>query len=218
MRGFSQIVILLIFFCLIVLTLTATGANKYIYLAAQHISYKAGVNLNDIAKNSYVVWIKSLSPNYKSQDDPIFLNQKLQVYYQPEEAAVVLGENTVDDSKWIEIDLSEQRLYMKENGATVNSFLVSTGKWAPTPKGEWRIWTKLNSTRMVGGSKALGTYYNLPNVPYTMYYDRGFAVHGAYWHNNFGQPMSHGCTNMRPEEAKIVFDWAQVGTRVIVRD
>lgn len=218
MRLFSQIVILLVAFFLLAQTLSATRANRYIYIAIQHISYKAGLNLNNIAKNSYVSWIKSLSQNYKSQDNPVFLNQKLAVFYKPEETATVLGENTPDDSKWIEVDLSEQRLYMKENGATVASFLVSTGKWSPTPTGEWRIWTELTSTRMVGGSKALGTYYNLPNVPYTMYYDRGYGIHGAYWHNNFGQTMSHGCTNMKPEEAKIVFDWASVGTKVIVHD
>ena len=129
----------------------------------------------------------------------------------------ILGQNTASDNKWIEIDLSEQRLYMKEKDRTVGSFLVSTGKWAPTPTGQGRIWTKLRYARMTGGSKALGTFYDLPNVPYTMYYDRGYGIHGAYWHNNFGQPMSHGCTNMRPEEAGIVYNWAQVGTRVVVR-
>ena len=105
---------------------------------------------------------------------------------------------------------------MKEGDATVNSFLVSTGKWYPTPTGEWRIWTKLRYTRMKGGSKALGTYYDLPNVPYTMYYNQGYGIHGAYWHNNFGHPMSHGCVNMRPVEAGIVFSWAAIGTRVTV--
>ena len=69
---------------------------------------------------------------------------------------------------------------------------------------------------MTGGSKALGTYYNLPNVPYVMYYYQGYGIHGAYWHNNFGHPMSHGCVNMKPEEAGIVFNWADIGTKVVV--
>jgi len=103
---------------------------------------------------------------------------------------------------------------MKEGDTTVGSFLISSGKWSPTPTGEWPIWIKLRYTRMKGGSKALGTYYNLPNVPYTMYYNQGYGIHGAYWHNNFGQPMSHGCINMKPEEAGIVFNWASVGTVV----
>lgn len=218
MRGFSQLILLLVIFCLAIPTLFLTRANRYIYIATQHLSYRAGINLNNIAKNSYVEFIKSPQSQISS-GTPTFLNSKVAASYKTQDQQEILGETaSVDDTKWIEVDLSEQRLYMKENGANVNSFFVSTGKWSPTPEGEWRIWIKLTSTRMVGGSKALGTYYNLPNVPYTMYYDRGYGIHGAYWHNNFGNPMSHGCTNMKPEEAKIVFDFAQVGTRVIVHN
>ena len=58
---------------------------------------------------------------------------------------------------------------------------------------------------MSGGS---GTdYYNLPNVPYVMYFYHYFGLHGAYWHNNFGHTMSHGCVNMRPIDAGAIFDW-----------
>jgi len=177
-----------------------------------------GINLNNIATDSYVNWIRSQSENYSPDEEAIFLsNPVLPNTYVATGQKTVLGESiSTGDEKWIEIDLSEQRLYMKEGDRTVNSFLISSGKWAPTPKGEWRIWIKLRSTRMRGGSKALGTYYDLPNVPYTMYYYQGYGIHGAYWHNNFGQPMSHGCVNMRPEEAGIVFNWASVGTRVVV--
>jgi hypothetical protein len=59
------------------------------------------------------------------------------------------------------------------------------------------------------------TYYYLPNVPFIMYFSndqiaasRGFGIHGTYWHDNFGHPMSHGCINMRTEEAEQVFYWA----------
>jgi hypothetical protein len=68
---------------------------------------------------------------------------------------------------------------------------------------------------MEGGSKLLGTYYNLPNVPYTMFFSNddvlkssGFGIHGTYWHNNFGHPMSHGCINMKTEEAEQLYEWA----------
>jgi len=177
------------------LMLLAFSTRPQIYSTVLHTAYNLGLNLNNIASDDYVSWIKS----------------------QPSGQTAVLGQTAnVDDNKWIEVDLSEQRLYMKEGGQTVNSFLVSTGKWSPTPTGEWRIWTKLRYTRMKGGSKALGTFYDLPNVPYTMYYYKGYGIHGAYWHNNFGQPMSHGCVNMRPEEAGVVFNWASVGTRVQV--
>jgi lipoprotein-anchoring transpeptidase ErfK/SrfK len=75
--------------------------------------------------------------------------------------------------------------------------------------GRFRIQTKLRSTRMSGPG------YNLPNVPYTMYFYRGYAIHGTYWHNNFGHPMSHGCVNMRTGDAAWVYNWAPVGTTVV---
>ena len=76
---------------------------------------------------------------------------------------------------------------------------------------------------MVGGSRALGTYYDLPNVPHIMYFYnentpkwKGYGIHGAYWHNNFGHPKSHGCVNLQLGDAELLFNWAEVGTRVII--
>jgi len=127
--------------------------------------------------------------------------------------AAVLGSKS--DKKRIEINLSEQKLYAYEGNDKKYSFKVSTGKWGRTPTGEFRIWTKLRYTLMAGGSEALGTYYYLPNVPFTMYFhndsipkSRGYGIHGTYWHDNFGHPMSHGCINMKTEEAEKLFYWA----------
>lgn len=129
----------------------------------------------------------------------------------------VLGETT--GKKQIRIDLSSQRLFAVEGDTVIYDFPVSTGKWFPTPTGTFNIWIKLRHTRMRGGSQALGTYYNLPNVPFTMFFynrdypkPRGFGVHGAYWHNNFGHPMSHGCVNMRIEDSEKLYRWAQPPT------
>ncbi len=209
---------LLILVALFILTLSVLVALRpQIYRSGQHVAFSAGININNISKDSYVNWIKFQKDS--SSPEAIFLNKKVPYDRSLATDLTILGENSnVDDSKWIEVDLSEQRLYMKQNGNNVGNFLVSTGKWSPTPKGEWRIWTKLRYTRMKGGSKALGTFYDLPNVPYTMYYNQGYGIHGAYWHSNFGHPMSHGCVNMKPEEAGVVFNFASVGTRVIVRD
>lgn len=216
-KGFSHPVVLF-FLVALGLVLLLTPLKKYVYLAYQNVGIKAGINLNNIASQSYVDFIKSQTGQFENTSEAVWLNKSI-TYNSLLADAKVLGEQSpLDDNKWIEINLSEQRLYMKEGTNTVASFLVSTGKWAPTPTGEWRIWTKLRYTRMSGGSQALGTYYNLPNVPYTMYYYQGYGIHGAYWHNNFGQRMSHGCVNMRPEEAGIVFNWAEVGTRVVVHD
>lgn len=132
-----------------------------------------------------------------------------------EPSTQVLGDEDSDDEKRIEVDLTNQKLYAYEGDEKVMEFLVSTGKWGRTPTGEFRIWTKLRYTKMSGGSKALGTYYYLPNVPFTMFFSnseipmsRGYGIHGTYWHDNFGHPMSHGCINMKTEEVEQLYYWA----------
>ena len=124
----------------------------------------------------------------------------------------VLG---VNDNKRIEIDLTNQRLYAYEGDRQIYNFLISSGKWGKTPTGTFRIWGKFLYIKMEGGSKELNTYYYLPNVPYVMFFYnedipayRGFGIHGTYWHSNFGHPMSHGCINMKTEEAALLYAWA----------
>ena len=147
--------------------------------------------------------------------------------------SLVLGEASAD-SKWIEIDLSEQKLTAWESGSKFLETLVSAGKWGRTPTGEFNIWSKFKYTKMSGGNKALHTYYYLPNVPYTMYFYKDFGLHGTYWHNNFGTPMSHGCVNLPTVMAEKLFYWStpaleegknsitasnnNPGTRVVIHD
>ncbi len=150
----------------------------------------------------------------------IFNNEMVFVPSQQFADAHVLGDDDSEDIedpdyKRIEVDLTNQKLYAFEGDKKVMEFLVSTGKWGKTPTGEFRIWTKLRYTRMSGGSKELRTYYNLPNVPFTMFFSnaeipasRGFGIHGTYWHDNFGHPMSHGCVNMKTEEVEQLYYWA----------
>ncbi len=125
----------------------------------------------------------------------------------------VLGETS---DKRIEVDLTNQRLYAFEGSNKIYDFAISSGKWGRTPAGTFRVWIKLRYAKMEGGSTALRTYYYLPNVPYVMYFYndeipkwRGYGIHGAYWHNNFGHPMSHGCINMKIEEAGLLYYWAK---------
>lgn len=110
---------------------------------------------------------------------------------------------------WIDVDLTNQMLYAYEGDTVVASFLVSTGVAAyPTVTGQYHIYVKYLSTLMTGPG------YYLPDVPYTMYFYEGYGIHGTYWHNNFGTPMSHGCVNMRTSDAEWVYNWASVGTLV----
>jgi lipoprotein-anchoring transpeptidase ErfK/SrfK len=116
-----------------------------------------------------------------------------------------------DEWRWIDVDLSAQRLVAYEGSRAIRSFVVSTGTWAhPTVRGQFRIYAKLTSTLMAGPG------YYLPNVPYTMYFYQGYGIHGTYWHNNFGTPMSHGCVNMRTPDAQWLFNFAPLGTLVNV--
>jgi lipoprotein-anchoring transpeptidase ErfK/SrfK len=118
----------------------------------------------------------------------------------------VLGVASVSGEKHIYVDLSTQTLVAYQGATQILKTFVSTGKWSKTPTGNFRIWEKLRSTRMAGGEGA--DAYDLPNVPYVMYFYNDFGLHGAYWHDNFGHTMSHGCVNMRPVDAKILYEWA----------
>ena len=109
--------------------------------------------------------------------------------------------------RWIEVDLSEQKLYAHEGDKVAFVMMISSGKWGQTPTGDFNIWGKYRYTKMSGGSRALHTYYYLPNVPYTQYFYKDFGLHGTYWHNNFGEPMSHGCVNLSIPDAEKLFWW-----------
>jgi hypothetical protein len=126
----------------------------------------------------------------------------------------VYEEPSVDsEGRWIDIDLSSQTVYAYEDKTIVNSFLVSTGTWAhPTVTGQFQIYAMYPATLMVGPD------YYLPGVPYTMYFYKGYALHGTYWHNNFGTPMSHGCVNLRTPDAEWLYNWASIGTLVNVHE
>lgn len=114
--------------------------------------------------------------------------------------------------RWIEVDLSSQRLIAWHGRTPVKTFIVSTGKSrTPTRLGTYSIQRKYRSSSMRGRG------YYVPNVPYAMYYSGGYAMHGAYWHNRFGRPMSHGCVNLRVRQARWLYSWAPVGTKVVVR-
>jgi len=113
--------------------------------------------------------------------------------------------------RWIDVDLTNQSVYAYEGDTVVNSFIVSTGTWlTPTVTGQYKIYVKIRSGSMSGPG------YFLPDVPYIMYFYKSYGLHGTYWHNNFGTPMSHGCVNLRTDEAAWLFNWASVGTVVNV--
>ena len=107
------------------------------------------------------------------------------------------------DEKWIEVNLVKQTVTAWEGNRAVMHFIVSTGlPRTPTVQGTFRIETKYAKKGMSGPG------YYLPGVPYTMFFYSGYALHGTYWHNKFGQPMSHGCVNLKTPESEMLFHWA----------
>jgi hypothetical protein len=120
--------------------------------------------------------------------------------------------------KWIEVNLAQQTLYAHIGNSTVFTTLVSTGTAAhPTPPGDYNIFEKLTKDDMTNGKAGDDDYYNLPDVPWVMYFiGGGYAIHGTYWHHNFGHVMSHGCVNAPTDAALLLYNWAPMGTRVVV--
>lgn len=114
--------------------------------------------------------------------------------------------------KWIEIRLNSQRLFAWEGDRRVLAVIISSGRAGMgTPTGVFAVQSKHRTARMQGAN------YDVPDVPHVMYYDGNYGIHGTYWHSNFGTPMSHGCINVATDHAKTIFDWASVGTPVVVR-
>jgi len=130
----------------------------------------------------------------------------------PQEAASTNAPSSSAAGKEIVVDLSDQMLYAYEGGSLLRSFVVSTGLPAtPTVTGRFATYLRYDAQRMFGPG------YDLPGVPYVQYFYQGYAIHGTYWHNNFGNPMSHGCVNMRTGEAQWLYNWAPMGTAVSVQ-
>lgn len=125
----------------------------------------------------------------------------------------ILGVADPND-KWIEVDLSEQKIRAWSGSQLYLESLISSGlPGTPTPKGEFRIWAKLRYVKMEGGEGRY--YYNLPNVPFTMFFESestpkylGYGLHGTYWHSDFGKVHSHGCVNLPTSVAGQIYEWA----------
>ena len=132
----------------------------------------------------------------------------------------LLGTLTWDPALWerrIEVNLSEQWLSAYEGNLLVYRAPVATGRDGfNTPVGEYAIYSKYDEQTMAG---CLGDEcWTVPNIPWVQYVVGGVALHGTYWHNAHGTGvrMSHGCINLRVDDAEWLYKWAAVGTRVII--
>lgn len=118
------------------------------------------------------------------------------------------------NERWIDIDLQQQVLTAFEGETAAFATLVSTGRrnnneneHFNTPTGQYRIYAKHVTTTM-DGDTAGDNPYSIEDVPWVMYFFESYAIHGAFWHGQWGWRMSHGCVNMSPEDARWMFNWA----------
>ncbi len=190
------------------------GASSPSYTAAVtdgsiHV-VQAGQTLSQIGRRYGLSVQQLMGINGLSNPNHVYVGQRLQV--------VGGSSNTADRSyapaagaKRIEVNLATQTLtaWHGDSVALYTSISSGTGS-TPTVTGRYRIDRKYAQQRMVGPG------YDIPDVPWVMYFWDGYAFHGAYWHNNFGIPMSHGCIHLRPSEAEYLYNWADFGTEVYV--
>lgn len=197
--------------------------------AAESTSYvvQAGEHLAAIARRFNVSWPAIAQANGLTDPNQIYAGQTLLI---PAPGTVSdLGilsapavftssgitpiSPTLNLGKQVVVDLTNQMLYAYQDGQLVRSVLVSTGlPGTPTVTGDFNVYVKYTAQTMSGPG------YYLPDVPYVMYFYQGYGLHGTYWHNNFGNPMSHGCVNMPTPEAEWIFNnFVEVGTPVHVQ-
>ncbi len=178
---------------------------------------QSGESLASIGTQYGVSWLAIAQANNILNADQIVAGQELIIPNVLAGAAAVEGAAAAPApihgvGREVIVDLSEQRAYAYENGVLVRNVIVSTGlPNTPTVRGDFTIQRKYSAQTMTGPG------YYLPDVPYVAYFYAGYALHGTYWHNNFGQPMSHGCVNLPTPEAEWFYNFVDIGTPVHVQ-
>lgn len=164
-------------------------------------------------------------PWFRIKDHLLFFDS-LDYYIPAKHARLIPIEETTPispevspDAKRIEVSLSNQELTAYELDKVVLKTKISSGlDYQPvgeiawnTPTGDFHIQSKMPSTHMGGGQLINDPEaYILPGVPWVSFFEpkNGVAFHGTYWHQNFGMPMSHGCINMKTDEARWLYRWS----------
>ena len=169
-------------------------------------------NINPNSQQARATWTLTPTPTNTPTPTPTYRPTYISPgNRKPSGRPLGVGEN----ERWIDVDLSQQLLAAYQGNQLVYETYISSGTYDhPTVTGQFRIWLTYQSQTMDG--RLLGYDYFLEDVPYVMYFYEDYALHGTYWHNNFGTPMSHGCVNLHTADAQWVFNWAGVGTLVNV--
>lgn len=175
------------------------------------IAQRYGLTVTDLLRANQLTNANVILPGQRLRIAGAADNAQATVDNQASQLTAVPAHATTSPTteKWIDVDLSSQTVVAYEGAVPVNQFIVSSGlPGTPTVTGEFRIWAKTPIQDMYGGNRAAGDYYYLEDVQWVQYFFEDYAFHAAYWHDDFGQPMSRGCVNMRTDDAKWLYDWA----------
>jgi hypothetical protein len=149
---------------------------------------------------------------YRETIDGWWLNENHATWTDPSERPSEVGA----DEKWVDVNLTRKTLLALIGDKPVYAAIISPGKRSSnkakdhrTITGKWRVREKHITTTMDGDGPAGDLPYSIQDVPYVQYYDGSYALHGAFWHNNFGREQSHGCVNLSPLDAKHLFFWTE---------
>lgn len=192
----------------------------------QEYVVQSGEYLSQIARKFNVSWVAIAEVNNITDPNTVFAGMTLLipngsdvlsqdvsfVTYNNVQATATEPGARIGTGREIVVVLSTQMTYAYEDGVLKHSALSSTGLPAtPTVQGDYKVWNKTRAQTMSGPG------YYLENVEWVMYFHQGYGLHGTWWHENFGQPMSHGCVNLTNADAQWFYEFASVGTPVHVR-
>lgn len=176
---------------------------------------KDGVTWYKIAFDDWVRY-----PERIGTDWYVSATSSIAISHEAGEEALAPGE-TVVSTKRIIVDRGDETLSAYEGDSLFMKTSISAGlALTPTPRGIFTVYRKTPSRYMQGPLPGISDqYYDLPGVPWNLYFTlQGGVIHGAYWHDSFGKPWSHGCVNLNLTDAQKLYRWADVGTSVIVQD
>lgn len=201
------------------------GAEKRKLPLAFVVGTKAAQNQLDVATKKVTrgdkierFTILGLTGKHQAIADRVFHETDKGFWVRDIDVAVVtlpkVPENTAKDERWVDVNLGSQALVAFEGDKPVYATVVSTGRRSADPEkdhrtveGTFRIREKHVSTTMDDDGASDGTY-RIEDVPWVMYFEKSFALHGAFWHSGFGRERSHGCVNLTPHDARHIFGWA----------
>ncbi len=186
--------------------------RKGMALASDKVGTLSSANRVKVLKEVYGDWINGVNLWYQIDGGMypgayIFSDYVTPMEQPSPPQKFDIPEGVAPSDKWIDVDLAKKVLTLFDYDKPVFATYISPGRPEnPTETGTYRVWYKLAKAEMKGGPPLHSYRYDLKNIPWVMFYNYDYAIHGTYWHDKFGTPQSAGCTNMTQGDAKYIFD------------